>query len=77
MAEGVDGLLRDKTRPPGVAPLVPSLIDKVVALTFTPPPHEATHWNVQAMAKVADIAASSIVKIWGDHGLALHRWRSF
>jgi hypothetical protein len=51
MAQGVDGLLRDKTRPPGIAPLEATLIDKVVALTLEPPSHEATHWTVRAMAK--------------------------
>ena len=44
-AEGVDGLLRDKTRPPRVAPLGQKVIDQVVALTATEPPHEATHWT--------------------------------
>ena len=77
MVEGVDGLLRDKTRPPGIAPLEAELIDKVVALTLEPPVHEATHWTVRAMAKAVGIAASSVVKIWHDHGLAPHRWRSF
>ena len=77
MAEGIDGLLRDKTRPPGIAPLEAALVDKVVALTLEPPGHEATHWTVRAMAKTAGIAASSVVKIWHDHGLAPHRWRSF
>ena len=33
MVEGVDGLLRDKTRPPGIAPLDTVLVDKVVALS--------------------------------------------
>src|SRR4051812_44166420 len=32
-AEGVDGLLRDKTRPPRVPPLGQEVIDQVVALT--------------------------------------------
>ena len=41
MAEGVDGLLRDKTRPPGIAPLEAALVDKVVALTLEPPSHDA------------------------------------
>src|ERR1700744_348044 len=50
MAEGIDGLLRDKTRPPGIAPLEAALGDKVVALTLEPPDHEATHWTVRAMA---------------------------
>ncbi len=48
MAEGVDGLLRDNTRPPGTAPLAPALVDEVVALTLEPPAHEATHWTVRA-----------------------------
>jgi transposase len=77
MAEGVDGLLRDKTRPPGTAPLNPMLVDKVVALTLGAPAHEATHWTVRAMAKAAGIAASSVVKIWHDQGLVPHRWRAF
>jgi hypothetical protein len=77
MDEGVDGLLRDKTRPPGIAPLQSALVDKVVSLTLEPPDHEATHWTVRAMAKAVGIAASSVVKIWHDHGLAPHRWRSF
>src|SRR3954471_11168872 len=51
MAEGVDGLLRDKTQPPGIAPPATPLADKVVALTLEPPAHEATHWTVRAMAK--------------------------
>lgn len=43
MAEGVDGLLRDKTRPPVIAPLDAALVDKVVKLTLETPGHEATH----------------------------------
>lgn len=77
MAEGVDGLFRDKTRPPGIAPLKAALVDKVIALTLEPPGHEATHWTVRAMAKAVGIAAPSVVKIWHDHGLALHQWHSF
>jgi transposase len=77
MAEGVEGLLRDKSRPPGIAPLGSTLVDKVVRLTLEPPAHEATHWTVRAMAKAVGIAASSVVTIWHDHGLAPHRWRSF
>ncbi len=77
MAEGVAGLLRDKTRPPGIASLDAKVVDNVVKLTLEPPAHEATHWTVRAMAKAVGIAASTVVKIWHDHGLAPHRWRSF
>lgn len=77
MSEGVDGLLRDKSRPPGTAPLDGKLVEWVVALTLDPPRQEATHWTVRAMAKAVGIAASSVVKIWHEHGLAPHRGRRF
>ena len=51
MAEGIDGLLRDKTRPPGKAPVPDERAAKVVEMTLKPPPHEATHWSARAMAK--------------------------
>jgi transposase len=76
-AEGVDGLLRDKTRPPRVPPLGQEVIDQVVALTATEPPHEATHWTGAAMAKAARVSVSSVQRIWRAHGLAPHRVRRF
>ena len=77
MHEGVDGLLRDKSRPPGKAPLPPMRVAEIVRLTQEPPPHEATHWTVRAMAKRAGVAASTVQTIWKAHGLSPHRWRSF
>ena len=76
-AEGVDGLLRDKTRPPRVPPLGQEVIDQVVALTATEPPHEATHWTGAAMAKAVGVSVSSVQRIWRAHGLAPHRVRRF
>ena len=49
MHEGVDGLLRDKSRPPGKAPIPPDRVAEIVRLTQQPPPHEATHWTLRAM----------------------------
>lgn len=77
MEEGVEGLLRDKTRPPGQPPVADDKAAAVVALTLKPPPHEATHWTVRAMARVAGLAVSTVQKIWKVHGLAPHRWRQF
>src|SRR5260221_13607043 len=42
MREGVDGLLRDKTRPPGRKPLDPAIIERVLARTAEDPPGETT-----------------------------------
>ena len=77
MAEGVDGLLRDKTRPPGTAPIPEERAAEVVRLTLSAPPHEATHWTVRAMADAVGLAVSTVQKIWKAHGLAPHRWRAF
>ena len=49
--EGYDGLLRDKTRPPHIPPLGPEVAERVVALTLSDPPAEATHWVAAMMAK--------------------------
>lgn len=75
--EGVEGLLRDKTRPSRIAPLEQSVINKVIALTTSDPPHEATHWTSQAMAKQVGISVSSVQRIWRAHRLQPHRFRQF
>ena len=77
MHEGVNGLLRDRSRPPGKAPIPPERVAEIVRLTQQAPPHEATHWTLRAMAKVAGVAASTVQAIWKAHGLSPHRWRHF
>jgi transposase len=77
MAAGVDGLLRDKTRPSRIPPLSRAAIDRVLALTHEDPPGEATHWTAAAMAKMVGISASSVQRIWRGHGLQPHRVRQF
>ena len=46
MREGVDGLLRDKTRKPGKPPLPAETVQRVIDLTLGGPPGETTHWSV-------------------------------
>jgi transposase len=76
-SEGVEGLLRDKTRPAGKLPVETERVEEIVRLTLAPPPHEATHWTLRAMAKAVGLAASTVQGIWKSHGLAPHRWRQF
>ena len=40
MREGAAGLVRDRTRKPGLPPLPPQLVERVVALTLGDPPGE-------------------------------------
>src|SRR6187455_937549 len=77
MQEGYDGLLRDKTRPSRIQPLGSTINERVVMLTQTDPPAEATHWTSAMMAKVVDISASSVQRIWRAHGLQPHRVKQF
>ena len=77
MEEGVDGLLRDKTRPSRIPPLGPEVAERVVALTLTDPPVEATHWTAAMMAGTVGISESSVRRIWRSHGLQPHRYRQF
>ena len=58
--EGYDGLLRDKTRPSRIPPLGPEVAERVVALTLSDPPAEATHWVAAMMAKATGISVSSV-----------------
>ena len=77
MDEGVEGLLRDKTRPPGTPRLPLDVAERVVALTLCDPPGETTHWTGRLMAKVAGVGLTSVQRIWKAHGLAPHRIRAF
>ena len=77
MAAGVDGLLRDATRPGRKKRLPAATIEQVVAMTLGKPSGEATHWTGRAMAKAAGISHRSVQRIWAAHGLKPHRVRLF
>ena len=65
---GVDGLLRDRTRPSRIPRLAAELVERVVARTLAPPPGEATHWTVRAMARDIGISPASVQRIWAATG---------
>src|ERR1700724_3005909 len=77
MAEGVEGLLRDKTRKPGKPPLPPNTVQRVVDLALGPPPGESTHWTGRELAKAAGGGLRSVQRILEAHQLAPHRIRTF
>ena len=74
---GMEGLLRDKTRPPGTAKLATATVAKILALTCSEPPGQVTHWTGRAMAKAVGISLRSVQRIWDAHHLQPHRLRTF
>jgi transposase len=70
--KGVDGLLKDATRPSRVKPLAAEKIAQVVHMTLHEKPPNATHWSVRSMAKAAGVSYSSVQRIWRAHGLKPH-----
>jgi transposase len=77
MRAGVEGLLRDQTRPSRIPALPASVRERTVSLTLGDPPGEATHWTAAMMARAAAISVSSVQRIWRAHGLQPHRVRQF
>ena len=75
--QGVDGLLRDKTRKPGKTPLPAKTVAKVLALPCSEPPGNATHWTGRAVAKAVGISLRAVQRIWEAHRLQPHRLRTF
>src|SRR5947207_15518697 len=74
---GVEALLRDKTRQPGRKPVPTATIARVLALTQSEPPGEATHWTGRAMAKTVGLSLRAVQRIWEAHRLQPHRIRTF
>jgi transposase len=76
-AQGVDGLLRDATRPPGRPPLAKAVVERVVHLTLHEAPPDATQWSARRLAKAVAIGHGAVQKIWAAHGLKPHLVRRF
>ena len=76
-SKGVDGLLKDATRPSRRKPLAPEKIKQVVHMTLHEKPPNATHWSVRSMAVAAGISHTSVQRIWHAHGLKPHLVETF
>ena len=76
MHEGVDGLLRDKTRKPAKKPLPKETVQRVIDLALGPTPGEVT-WTGRMLAKAAGVSLRSVQRILEANQLAPHRIRTF
>ena len=77
LKEGVDGLLRDRNRGSGRAPLGARVKSLVLTKTMRETPPNATHWSVRTMGKAVGISHTSVQRIWAEHGLKPHLVSTF
>ena len=75
--QGVEGLLRDKTRKPGKNPLPEATVAKILALPCGKPPRQATHWTGRMVAQAAGVSLRAVQRIWQANRLQPHRIRTF
>ena len=74
---GVDGLLRDASRPGRTPSISTQTVTQIIEKTTRSKPTNATHWSRSTMAREAGISESSVGRIWRSHGLKPHRVASF
>ena len=77
VAQGLDGVAKDAPRSGRPPVILPPKIAEIVEKTTRETPADATHWSTRTLAKVVDVSASSVGRIWRVHGLKPHRVKSF
>jgi transposase len=55
----------------------PGLAQKIVEATVTSRPPGQTHWSARTLAKAQGVHASTVARIWQEHGLRPHRQETF
>lgn len=74
LQDGLDGLRRDAPRSGRPAK---HDAQRIVALTTTTRPAQATDWSRALMAEVAGVSPSTVGRVWRRHGLKPHRVATF
>lgn len=74
---GLAGLAKDRTRSPGIRPIAPDIVKRIVDATRADVPSDATHWTNRSMAAWAGVSHATVQRIWKEHGLQPHRVETF
>ena len=74
---GMAGILKDKTRPGRIPPISTSLRSRIINMTLTETPKNATQWSQASMAKAVGVSPATVGRIWAANGLKPHRIKSF
>ncbi len=67
---GLDGLMKDLPRGGRTRTArAPDNVREVIRLTTQTKPDNATHWSSNSMAKAASTSATTVRRIWREHGI--------
>ena len=69
---GINSLLQDKTRKPGIKPISQDIKNKIYKLVCNEKPAGETHWSCRTIAKKAGIGRTSVNTILKEYGLKPH-----
>lgn len=72
----LDGL-SDEPRPGAPRTVSDEAIAELIQKTLETTPPDATHWSVRTMARMAQVAPSTVHKVWRAFGLQPHRTETF
>ena len=75
--QGLDGIIKDKTRPGRIKAISPAKRSHIIKLTVESKPKGSTHWSRTTMAKETGVSPSSVGRVWAAHGLKPHRVKTF
>ncbi len=75
--DGIQGLLKDRSRPGRKRRIEETKVREVVDRTLQEKPSNATHWSTRTLATVVGLSPASIQRIWKAHGLKPHLVRTF
>jgi transposase len=76
-AEGLESLLKDKTRKPGKMPVSEEKKNELCKIVRTEKPKDAVHWSVRSLAKRAGISKSSVNNILRERVIKPHLVETF
>jgi transposase len=74
---GLEALLRDKTRKPGIAPIPEEVKDKLIQLVCQEKPKDGTHWSTRELSKGFGISHTAVNTILRERGLKPHLVKKF
>jgi transposase len=76
-SEGMEALLKDKSRKPGKAPISDEKKNEICKTACTGKPKDATHWSVRSLAKQTGVSKSAVNTILRERGIKPHLVESF